>query len=183
MRMSWPILFGWGRRVTCHMFKSPWDCTKAEGRCEWATLCAFVGCSEVSCRHRVPVGSLLLCLTILGSRGARLSQFHLQSCSGPCALGWFFCPSCTVFRSISLPIMASLHLSPSSPISLSDYPLSYQFPFLPPPPRFDPYTPSWCFHHERMNPQVPHPILFKGKGSQGVGDIDPLKLYDRCWAH
>lgn len=83
-------------------------------------------------------------------------------------------------RSTSLPIMASLHLSPSSPISLSDYPLSYQFSFLHPSPCSDSYTPSWCFHHKRMNPQVPYPILFKGKGSQRVGDIDPLKLYDRC---
>lgn len=41
-------------------------------------------------------------------------------------------------HSTSLPIMASLHLSPSSPISLSDYPLSYQFPFLPPPPALTP---------------------------------------------
>lgn len=146
MRVSWPILFGWRRRVTCHMFKSPWDCTKAEGRCEWATLCAFVGCSEVSCRHRVPVGSLLLCLTILGSWGARLSQFHLQSCSGPCALGWFFCPSYTAFQfpphhglspsvtilfdfSFWLPSFISVFLSPPLP------PLWFLHPFL--------VLPSW----------------------------------------
>lgn len=90
---------------------------------------------------------------------------------------------------VLLPIMHCVPSpSPSWPLSICHHPLRFlflitlfhiSFPFSP-HPRSDPYTPSWCFHHERMNPQVPHPALLKGKGSQGVGDIDPLKLYDRC---
>lgn len=85
-------------------------------------IVCLCGCSEVSCRHRVPLGSLLLCLAIFGSWEIWFSQFHLQSCSGPCALGWFLCPSYTAFH---LSPHHGLSLSPFSLISLSDYLLSF----------------------------------------------------------
>lgn len=161
MRVSWPILFGLGRRVICHVFKSPWDGTKTEGR-------------DVSERHSAPSWDAQRCPA--GTECPWGLSCSALPFSEPCFLSFIFNLALGLvhlagsfahhaLRSTSLPILASLRLSPSSWFLFLIPFFHSQFPFLPPLLSLHPFfvLPLW------ENPQVPHPVLLKGKGSQRVG--------------
>lgn len=178
MRVSWPIHFV----RTCHVFKSPWDCTKTEGRCVWATLCAFVDAQRCPAGTECPWGLSCSALPFLAPGKSGFLSFIFSLALGRVHLAGSFAHHTP--RSTSLPIMASLcHRSLWFLFLITFF--HSQFPFLVPllslhPLRSFFVLPSW------ENPQVPHPVLLKGKGSQRVGDIDALrpKLYiGLCWAH
>lgn len=100
----------------------------------YPVLCNFYPCPNLS-----PCPNCSLSVTILPS----CPNLPPSSTLPPC-------PNLSLSALTSLPVLTSLRLSPSSLISISDYPLLFILRFSFSPLSLSLHTHPWCFHHDSV---------------------------------